>query len=58
VSKATVISNNRERWIEALRDAIAEYIALAASAAVIERGSTNSGIGEIVRTDDESRRSE
>ena len=26
--KASVISNNRERWIEALRDAISEYIAI------------------------------
>jgi hypothetical protein len=33
--KASVISNNRERWIEALRDSIAEYIALVTSAALI-----------------------
>jgi hypothetical protein len=26
--RASVISNNRERWIEALRDAISEYIAI------------------------------
>jgi hypothetical protein len=34
-----VISNNRERWIEALRDALAEYVAVAASAALIGRDS-------------------
>jgi hypothetical protein len=35
--KASVISNNRERWIEALREAISEYISLVASAALIAR---------------------
>jgi hypothetical protein len=50
--KATVISNNRERWTEALRDAIAEYIGLVASAAVIKRGS-GGDIGETVRADGE-----
>jgi len=35
--KASVISNNRERWIEALRHAISEYIALVTSAALIAR---------------------
>jgi hypothetical protein len=54
--KATVISNNRERWIEALRDAVAEYIALVASVAMIERGRTNGDIGEIMRADEDSRR--
>ena len=38
--KASVISNNRERWIEALREAIAEYISLATSAALIARHAT------------------
>jgi hypothetical protein len=33
--KASVISNNRERWIEALRDSIAEYIALATCAPLL-----------------------
>jgi hypothetical protein len=37
--RAMVISNNRERWIEALRDALAEYVAVAASAALIGRDS-------------------
>ncbi|SRR6266403_1607304 len=40
--KASVISNNRERWIEALREAIAEYISLVASAALIARHATPS----------------
>jgi hypothetical protein len=53
--KATVISNNRERWIEALRDAIAEYIALVASVALIEH-CTSGDMGEMVRADEESRR--
>jgi|SRR5579862_4516485 hypothetical protein len=34
--RATVISNNRELWIVALRDALSEYIAVATSAAAIE----------------------
>jgi len=38
--KASVISNNRERWIEALREAIAEYISVVASAALIARHAT------------------
>jgi hypothetical protein len=32
--KASVVSSNRERWIEALRDAIAEYIAMVTSVAL------------------------
>ena len=32
--KASVVSSNRERWIEVLRDAIAEYIALVTSVAL------------------------
>ena len=53
--KATVISSNRERWTEALRDAIAEYISVVASVAVVEFGSSGS-IGEIARADEELRR--
>src|SRR5258706_8311432 len=33
--RASLISNNRERWIEALRDSVAEYVALAVSAAML-----------------------
>ena len=33
---ATVISTNRERWIETLRDALAELIALIASALIVK----------------------
>ncbi len=33
--RASLISSNRERWIEALRDSIAEYVALAVSAAML-----------------------
>ena len=50
--KASVISNNRERWIEALRDSIAEYIALVTSAALIARRAKVVN-GEIVYTDEE-----
>jgi len=32
--KASVVSSNRERWIEVLRDAIAEHIAMVASVAL------------------------
>jgi hypothetical protein len=34
--RASLISNNRERWTEALRDSLAEYVALVLSAAIIE----------------------
>ncbi len=33
--RASLISNNRERWVEALRDSLAEYVALAVSAAML-----------------------
>ena len=35
--RASVISNNRERWIEALRDAVAEYVALLLSASIVKQ---------------------
>jgi putative ribosome biogenesis GTPase RsgA len=34
--RASVISNNRERWTEALRDSVAEYVALLLSASVVK----------------------
>ena len=34
--RANVISNNRERWAEALRDSLAEYVALLISASIIK----------------------
>jgi hypothetical protein len=34
--RASVISTNRERWTEALRDAVAEYVALLLSASVVK----------------------
>src|ERR1700675_694269 len=34
--RASVISNNRERWIEALRDSVAEYVALLLSASMVK----------------------
>ena len=33
--RASLISNNRERWVEALRDSVAEYVALALSATML-----------------------
>jgi hypothetical protein len=36
--RATVISSNRERWIEALRDSIAEYVGLLLTAAMVRQG--------------------
>jgi hypothetical protein len=33
--RATVVSNNRERWIEALRDAVSEYVALLLTASMV-----------------------
>lgn len=35
--RASVISNNRERWIEALRDSVAEYVALLLSASMVKQ---------------------
>ena len=35
--RASVISNNRERWTEALRDSVAEYVALLMSGATIKQ---------------------
>jgi hypothetical protein len=35
--RATVISNNRERWIEALRDSVSEYVALIVSAGMLQQ---------------------
>jgi hypothetical protein len=34
--RVSLVSNNRERWIEALRDSLAEYMALALSAAMLQ----------------------
>jgi hypothetical protein len=34
--RASVISTNRERWTEALRDAVAEYVALLLSASMVK----------------------
>jgi hypothetical protein len=36
--RASVISNNRERWLETLRDSIAEYVGLLLTAAILKRG--------------------
>src|ERR1700730_11923992 len=54
-AKATVISTSRERWIEALRDAISEYVSVAASVANLEADS-GGRIGESARVNDASRR--
>src|SRR5215471_16417667 len=35
--RATVVSNNRERWIEALRDAVSEYVALLITASMVKQ---------------------
>jgi hypothetical protein len=48
--RATVISNNRERWIEALRDPLAEYIATVISAKQLETESQNA-VDAMVRDD-------
>ena len=48
--RASVISNNRELWIVALRDALAEYLAIVASATLITRES-HDGLDTIIRTD-------
>ena len=34
--RASVITNNRERWAEALRDSVAEYVALLLSASMVK----------------------
>jgi hypothetical protein len=53
--RASVISNNRELWIVALRDALSEYIAVATSAAAIERASADD-VEAIVRGNRDFRR--
>jgi hypothetical protein len=35
--RASVISSNRERWTEALRDSVAEYVALVLSASLVKQ---------------------
>ena len=35
--RASVISNNRERWVEALPDCLAEYVGLLLSAALAKQ---------------------
>jgi hypothetical protein len=35
--RASVISSNRERWTEALRDSVAEYVALLLSASMVKQ---------------------
>jgi hypothetical protein len=35
-ARVTLISGNRERWVEALRDSIADYVAIALSAAALQ----------------------
>lgn len=35
-ARVSLISGNRERWIEALRDSIADYVAIALGAAVLQ----------------------
>jgi hypothetical protein len=36
--RAAVVSNNRERWIETLRDAVSEYVALLLTASIVKEG--------------------
>lgn len=50
--RASVVSNNRELWIIALRDALSEYIAIVASAALVIR-EAREGIDAIARSDRE-----
>jgi hypothetical protein len=54
-AKAAVIVTSRERWTEALRDAIAEYVSVAASVVTLAAGSGGS-IGEVARVNEEFRR--
>jgi hypothetical protein len=51
--KASVISNNRERWIEALRDAISEYIAAVTNVVLMARHA-RSADGDIDLADQET----
>src|ERR1700687_1010496 len=53
--KVSLISANRERWSEALRESIAEFIALATHAALIRRGPDGDLI-EIIQADPEARK--
>lgn len=52
--RASVISNNREIWIVALRDALAEYLALV-MATILIIGEATEGFDAVVRSDAELR---
>ena len=45
--RATVISNNRERWIEALRDAVAEYVAVLLTASMVKQAAERDPLQEV-----------
>ncbi len=53
--RANVISNNRERWIESLRDSIAEYVGLFITAGIIKQALTQAQ-GDALRGDTDLRK--
>jgi hypothetical protein len=48
--RASLISNNRERWVEALRDCVAEYVGLLLSLALVKQ-TTGAGQSLAIGTD-------
>ena len=48
--RASVVSSNRERWVESLRDSLAEYGALCLSAALLQEASRRTPV-EALRED-------
>ena len=53
--RATVVSNSRERWLEALRDSIADYLSLATSMYLAEHGELHQ-VDDMARKDKAFRR--
>ena len=51
-SRVSLVSGNRERWVEALRDSIADYVATALSAAALQEARQETPVA-VVRDDPE-----
>ena len=46
-ARVSLISGNRERWIEALRDSIADYVAIALSAATLQEATQEAPVAAV-----------
>src|SRR5215471_18001955 len=50
--RAVVVSNNRERWIEALRDAVSEYVALLLTASMVKQATEGDLVRKVAEQED------